>query len=195
MTVGPRKRINGTRGPREGSPDHFLHLATHIDEKVVLLRTNRPKMMDSRFGPDTATMSAAVLSPGMAEAKVYHTIEEMEEACEQACVILIGEAERDGFRAGGHYQGASYDRSLQVAPLCVLHGIMGTPVYRRERFGQFCLRRLQLGVRGSRGHTGKGDVRRSRLVHGTQEHDPLLRMVNHIARGVVHVDDNVAVMQ
>ena len=34
----------------------------------------------------------------MAEAKVYHTIEEMEEACEQACMIVIGEAERDGFR-------------------------------------------------------------------------------------------------
>ena len=107
--------------------------------KVVLLRTNTPKIMDSRFGPDTVVTSSAVWSPGMAEAKVYHTIQEMEEACEQACVIVIGEAERDGHRRGGHYRGASYDRSLQVAPLCVLHGIMGTLVYTRETLGHFSL--------------------------------------------------------
>ena len=73
---------------------------------------------------------------------MYHTIQEMEEACEQACVIVVGEAERDGLRPGGHYRGASYDRSLQVAPLCVLHGIMGTLLYTRETLGQFSLRRL-----------------------------------------------------
>ena len=43
----------------------------------------------------------------MAEAKVYHTIEEMEEASQQACVIVIGEAERDGRQRGGQYRGAS----------------------------------------------------------------------------------------
>ena len=118
----------------------------------------------------------------MAEAKVYNPIEEMEEACERACIIVIGEAKRDGHRRGGHYRGASYDRSLQVAPLCVLHGIMGTLVYTRETLGQFCLRRLQLGAGGSKGHTAKGDCRRSRLVQGTQEHGPLVMMVNHIAR-------------
>ena len=56
------------------------------------------------FGPDTAVTSAAVWSPGIAEAKVYRTTQEMEEACEQACVILIGEAERDRFRVGGHFR-------------------------------------------------------------------------------------------
>ena len=71
----------------------------------------------------------------MAEAKVYPTIQEMQEACEQACVIVIGEAERDGRRRGGYYRGVSYDCSLQVAPLCVLHGIMGTLVYIRETLG------------------------------------------------------------
>ena len=100
----------------------------------------------------------------MAEAKVYHTIEEMEKACEQACVIVIGEAERDGRRRGGHYRGAIYDRSLQVAPLCVLHGIMGTLVNTRETSQHFCLPRLQFGVGGSKGHTPKGDCRWSRLV-------------------------------
>ena len=121
----------------------------------------------------------------MAEAKVYHTIQEMEEASEQACVIVLGEAERDGHRPGGHYRGTSYDRSLQVAPLCVLHGIMGTLLYTRETLGQFSLRRLQLGVGGSKGHTAKGDFLRSRLVQGTQEHGPLVMMVNHIARELV----------
>ena len=168
--------------PLRGVPDHYRHLATHIDGKVVLLRTNTPKIMDSRFGPDTDVTSAAVWSPGMAEAKVYHTIEQMEEACEQACVIVIDEAERDGRRRGGHYRGASYDRSLHVAPLCVLHGIMWTQVYTRETLGQFSLRRLQLGIGGSKGHTTKGDCRQSRVVQGTQEHGPLVMMVNHIAR-------------
>ena len=171
--------------PLGGRPDHFRHLAHHIDGKVVLLRTNTHKIMDSRFGPDTAVTSAAAWSPGMGEAKVYHTIQEMEEACEQACVIVVGEAERDGLRPGGHYRGASYDRSLQVAPLCVLHGIMGTLLYTRETLGQFSLRRLQLGVGGSKGHTAKGDCRRSRLVQGTQEHGPLVMMVNRIARKLV----------
>ena len=171
--------------PWGGRPDHFRHLAHHIDGKVVLLRTNTPKIMDSRFGPDTAVTSAAVWSPGMGEAKVYHTIQEMEEACEQACVIVVGEAERDGLRPGGHYRCASYDRSLQVAPLCVLHGIMGTLLYTRETLGQFSLRRLQWGVGGSKGHTAKGDCRRSRLVQGTQEHGPLVMMVNRIARKLV----------
>ena len=73
----------------------------------------------------------------------------------------------------------------RVAPLCVLHGLMGTLVYRRETFRHFSMRRLQLGVGSSKGHKGKGDVRRSRLVHGTQEHGPLVLMVNHIARGLV----------
>ena len=149
------------------------------------MRTNTPKIMGSRFGPDTAVTPAAIWSPAMAQAKVYRRTQEMEEACEQACVILIGEAERDGFRGGGHFRGASYHRSLQVAPLCVLHGLMGTLVYTRETFGQFFLRRLQLGVGGSKGHAGKGDVRRSRLVHGTHERGPLLLMVKHIARGLV----------
>ena len=171
--------------PWGGRPDHFRHLAHHIDGKVVLLRTNTRKIMDSRFGPDTAVTSAAVWSPGIGETKVYHTIQEMEEACEQACVIVVGEAECDGLRPGGHYRGASYDRSLQVAPLCVLHGIMGTLLYTRETVGRFSLRRLQLGVGGSKGHTAKGDCRRSRLVQGTQEHGPLVMMVNRIARKLV----------
>ena len=112
-----------------GMPDHFRHLATHINGEVVLLRTNTPNIIGSRFGTDTAVTSAAVWSPRMAQAKVYRTTQD----------ILIGEAERDGFRGGGHFRGASYDRSLQVAPLCVLHGIMGTLVYTRETFGQFSL--------------------------------------------------------
>ena len=159
--------------PWDGRPDHFRHLTHHIDGKVVLLRTNTPKTMDSRFGPDSAVTSAAIWSPGMAEAKVYHTIQVVEEACEQACVIVVGEAERDGLRPGGHYRGASYDRSLQVAPLCVLHGIMGTLMYTRETLGQFSLRRLQLGVGGSKGRTAKGDLSARGLCKGHKSMAPL----------------------
>ena len=116
-------------GPRGVWQNNFRHLATHIDGKVVLLRTNTPKIPGSRCGTDTAVTSTAVWSPGMAEAKVYRTTHEMKEACEQACVFLINGAEHDWFRSGGRFRGATYDRSLQVAPLCVLHGIMGTLVY------------------------------------------------------------------
>ena len=105
----------------------------------MLLRTNTPNITGSRFGTNSAATRALVWSPGKAEPKVYRTTREMEEACEQACVILIGEAERDGYGRGGHFRGASYDRSLQVAPLCFLHGIMGTLVYTRETFGHFSL--------------------------------------------------------
>ena len=184
---------NWDRKPGGGMPDHFRHLAHHINGKVVLLHTNTPKIMDSRFGPDTALTSAAVWSPGMAEAKVYHTIHEMEEACEQACVIVVGEAERDGHRRGGHYRGASYDRSLQVAPLCVLHGIMGTLLYTRETLGQFSLRRLQLGAGGSKGHTAKGDCARDTGAWPPcDDGEPHCKGVG--AR-VVHMDYNTAVIQ
>ena len=55
--------------PLGGRPDHFRHLAHHVDGKVVLLRTNTHKIMDSRFGPDTAVTSAAVWSPGLEKPK------------------------------------------------------------------------------------------------------------------------------
>ena len=121
----------------------------------------------------------------MAEAKVHHMTHEMEEACEQACVIILGEADRDGFRSGGHFRGASYDRSMHIAPFCVLHGIMGTLGYTREVLRHFSLRRVQRGVGGIKGHTGKRDVRRTQLVQGTQEHGPFMLTVNHIARELV----------
>ena len=113
-------------------------------------------------------------------------------------MIIIGEAQRDGFRSGGRFRGASYDRALQVAPLCVLHGIMGTLVYTREALGHFSLRRLQLGVGVSKGHTGKRDLPRTRLVQGTQEHGPLVVGEPHrkrVGARVVHMDYNTAVMQ
>ena len=121
----------------------------------------------------------------MAEAKVRHTTHQMEEACEQACVIIIGEAERDWFWSGGHFRGANYDRSLQVALFCVLHGIMATLVYTSEALRPFSLGQVQLGVGGIKGHTRKRDVRRTRVVQGTQEHAPIALMVNHTARGLV----------
>ena len=73
------------RKPWGGMPHHFRHLAHHIDGKVVLLRTNTPKIMDSRFGPDTAVTLAAFWSPGMAEAKVYHTIRNETTTSHQHC--------------------------------------------------------------------------------------------------------------
>ena len=148
-------------------PNHFRSLACHMDGKVVLLCTNTHTLMCARFGSNIAVTCAALWSPGMAEAKVHHMTHEMEEACEQACVIIIGEAGRDEFRSGGHFRGASYDRSLQVAPLCVLHGIMGTLVYTREALKHFSQRRVQLGVGGIKGHTGKRDLCRTRLVQVT----------------------------
>ena len=41
-------------------------------------------------------------------------------------VVVVAEAERDGFKGGGHFRGAVFDHSLQVAPFCTLHGMLST---------------------------------------------------------------------
>ena len=61
-----------------GLPDYFRSLATHIDVKVVLLRTNTQSIIGQGFGTNISVTFAAVWSPGMAEAKVHHTTHEME---------------------------------------------------------------------------------------------------------------------
>ena len=54
----------------------------------------------------------------------------------------------------------------------MLHGIMGTLVYTRETFGQFSLRRLQLGVSESKGHTLKGMCAGHGLCMGQRSNSP-----------------------
>ena len=41
----------------------------------------------------------------------------------------------DGVKAGGHFRGAVFDHSLQVAPFCTLHGMMGILAYKRGPVG------------------------------------------------------------
>ena len=165
-----------------GLTDHCQKPATNIGGKVVLLCTDTHSIMKERFGTVTAV---TFWSPGGEEAKVYRMTAKMEEECEAACLIIIGEAEKDGFQSGGPFRGATYDRDLQVPPLSFLHGVMRTLVYTREALGTFSLQRLQLGVGGSKGHTGQKDVHRTRLVQGTLMHGPLVLMVNRIAMGLV----------
>ena len=97
-------------------------------------------------------------------------------------MVVIAEAERDGVKGGGPFRGAVFDHSLQVAPFCTLHGMMGILPYKRGPVGGFRAWHLQLGVGGMKGHTNARDCRRTRLVQQTRNYKPLVTLVNKMAR-------------
>ena len=97
-------------------------------------------------------------------------------------MVVIAEAERDAVKAGGHFRGGAFDHSLQVAPFCTLHGMMGILAYKRGPVGGVRAWHLQLGVGGMKGHTNATDCRRTRLVQRTRNYKPLVTLVNKMAR-------------
>ena len=121
--------------PQGGTPDHFAALAKHVDGGVVLLRSNRFSIVTSGFGIDSALTSATAWVPGREDPLHFHDCGDMEEQCHRATVVVIAEAERDGVKAGGHFGGAVFDHSLQVAPFCTLHGMMGILAYKHGPVG------------------------------------------------------------
>ena len=125
--------------------DHFAALAKHVDGSVVLLRSDRYSIVTSGFGIDSALTSATVWVPGREHPLHYRDCGDMEEQCHRATVVVIAEAERDGVKGGGHFRGAVFDHSLQVAPFCTLHGMMGILAYKRGPVGGVRAWHLQLG--------------------------------------------------
>ena len=97
-------------------------------------------------------------------------------------MVVIAQAERDGYGSGGHFREAIFDHSLQVAPFCTLHGIMSMLPYRHGPVGGFRVRHLQLGVGGMKGHNNATDLRHSRVVQRMRNYKPLVTLVNQIAR-------------
>ena len=168
--------------PQGGMPEHFAALAKHVDGSVVLLRSNRFSIVTPGFGMDSALTSAAVWVPGRDNPLHFHDCGDMEEQCHRATVVVIAEAERDGVKGGGHFQVAIFDHSLQVAPFCTLHGMMGILPYKRGPVGGFRAWHLQLGVGGMKGHTNARDCHRTRLVQQTRNYKPLVTLVNKMAR-------------
>ena len=81
-----------------------------------------------------------------------HGCGDMEEHCEKATMVVFAEAERDGYWSGGHFRGAVFDHSLQVAPFCTLHGMMNMLPYRNAPVGGVKMGHFQLGVGGMKGH-------------------------------------------
>ena len=79
-------------------------------------------------------------------------------------MVVIAEAERDGYGSGGHFRGAVFDHSLQVAPFCTLHGMLSMLPYRTAPIGAYKVRHLQLGVGGMKGHIIATDFRHTCLV-------------------------------
>ena len=150
--------------PQGGMPEHFAALAKHVDGSVVLLRSNRFSIVTSRFGMDSALTSAAVWVPGRENLLHFHDCGDMEEQGPRATVVVIAEAERDDVKGGGHFRGAVFDHSLQVAPFCTLHGMMGILPCKRGPVGGFRVWHLQLGVGEMKGHTNARDCCRTRLV-------------------------------
>ena len=98
----------GTLGARlqGGVPEHFARLAEHVSGSVVLLRTNTYIIVAS-FGMDTALTSATVLVPGPEAPLCVHGCGDMQEHCQRATVVVIADAERDGYGNGGHFLGSS----------------------------------------------------------------------------------------
>ena len=105
-----------------GLPD----LAKHVDSRVVLLRTNKFSIVTPGFGMDRKLTSATVWVPGRDVPLCVRGCGDMEEHCHRAMVVVVAEAERDGFKGGGHFRGAVFDHSLPVAPFCTLHGMLST---------------------------------------------------------------------
>ena len=80
-------------------------------------------------------------------------------------MVVIAEAEGDGHGSGGHFRGAVFDHSLEVAAFCTLHGMMSMLPYRTWPVVGFRVRHLQLGVGGMKGQNSATDFRHTRLVH------------------------------
>ena len=168
--------------PQGGMADHFAALAKHVDGSVVLLRSDRYSIVTSGFGNDSALTSATVWVPGWEHPLHYRDCGDMEEQCHRATVVIIAEAERDGVKGGGHFRGAVFDHSLQVASFCPLHGMMGILAYKRGPVAGVRAWHLQLGVGGMKGHTNATDCRRTRLVQQTRNYKPLVTLVKKMAR-------------
>ena len=97
-------------------------------------------------------------------------------------MVVIVEAERHGFKSGGHFRGAVFDHSLRVGPFCTLHGMMSMLPYKRGPVGGLRAWHLQLAVGGMKGHTNARDCRRTRPVQQTRNYKPLATLMNKIAR-------------
>ena len=97
-------------------------------------------------------------------------------------MVVIAESERDGYGSSGHFRGAVFDHSLQVAPFGTLHGMMSMLPYKTGSVGGFRARHFPLGVGGMKGHTDATDCRRTRLVEQVRNYKPPVALVNGIAK-------------
>ena len=134
---------------------------------------------------DSALTSATLWVPRRDVPLHFRDCGDMEEQCHRATVVVIAEAERDGIKGVGHFRGAVFDHSLQVAPFCTLHGMMSILPYRRGPVGGFRAWHLQPGVGGMKGHTNARDCRCTRLVQQTRNYKPHVTLVNKRARQIL----------
>ena len=185
--------------PQGVLPEHFAGLAEHVSGNEMLLRANTYIIVTSAFGMDTALTCATIWLRGRDAPWCIHGCGDMEEHCQRARVVVIAEAERDGYGSGRHFRRAVFEHSLQVAPLCTVHGMMSMLPYRLGPIGGFRLRHLQLGVGGIKGHINAIDFRHTCLVQQTRNYKPLVTLVNQICKGVfaqtVHMDYHAVVLQ
>ena len=98
--------------PQGGLPRHFATLAEHVSGNVVLLRTNTYIIVTSSFGMDRALTSATSWLPGREAPLCVHGCGDIEEHCQRPTLVVIVEAERDGYGSGGHFRGVVFDHLL-----------------------------------------------------------------------------------
>ena len=138
----PERGLWGAR-PQGCLPELFASLAKHVSGGVVPLRTNTYNIVASSFGMGSAFTSASVWVPRREAPLCVHGRGGMEEHCKRATVVVIAQAERDGYESGGHFRGAFFNHSLQVAPFCTLHRMMSMFPYRTGPIGGFRVWLLQ----------------------------------------------------
>ena len=172
-------------GPQGGLPDHFASRAKHVGGSVVLLRTNMYNIVPLSFGTDSALTSATVWVPGREAPPCVHGCGDMKEHCQRATVVVNAEAQHDCHVSGGHFRGAVFDHSLQVAPFCTLYGMMSMLPYRTRPVGGFRVRHLQLEVGGMKGHNNATHFCHTHLVQQARNYKPMVALVHQIARDLL----------
>ena len=145
-----------------GLPEHVAGLMEPVGGNVTPLCANTYNIVTSSFGMQTTLTSGTICVPGREAPVCVHGCGDMEEQCQKATVVVV--AQRDGYGSGGHFHGAVFDHTLQVASFCTLHGMMSMLPCRTAPVGWFRVRQLQLGVGGMRGHIIATNFRCTRLV-------------------------------
>ena len=94
-------------------PEHFDRLVEHDGGNVVRVPTNTYSIVTpsfgrdtslASFGRDTSLTSTTICVPGCEALVCVDYCGDMEEHCQKTTMVVIVEAERDGYGSAGHFR-------------------------------------------------------------------------------------------